>query len=254
MFAAEMRHAKGQDADVRSTGAGTPGLVNAPPFQLAVVPKRALSLVRNTTPLFTPSADGTMQMRLPVRRAGSVPQIERQALSAHRLNAPHDEVVQRPLTQRRTCALEPEMHCVAPSAHSAHAPVGRHARPAAQLPHDPPHPSLPQVRPAHCGTHAQRPVLSHVVPAAQVPHDPPHPSLPQVRPAHCGAHSQRPVLSHVVPAAQVPHDPPHPSLPQVRPAHCGAQVGRQLWALVLHPLRQFEAPPSIAAHRASAAQ
>ena len=54
----------------------------------------------------------------------------------------------------------------------------------------PPHPSLsPQALPLHAGVHASahEPSLLHVVPPAHVPHDPPHPSSPQVRPRHRSA-------------------------------------------------------------------
>lgn len=111
-----------------------------------------------------------------------------------------------------------------------------------QLPHVPPHPSLPHTLPAHCFVHtagmtAHVPAVEQEEPAAQVPQVPPHPLLPQVLPLHWGVHelTHRPAALHVWPAAQepvglVPQNKPQPSLPQVFAApvdvvHCLAHVG-----------------------------
>jgi hypothetical protein len=63
--------------------------------------------------------------------------------------------------------------------------------------------------------------------AGQSPHEPWHPSSPQMRPpAQDGVQvvSHRPdVVLHVEPAVHVPQAPPHPSGPQLRPPQLGAQ-------------------------------
>jgi len=72
------------------------------------------------------------------------------------------------------------------------------------VPHDPPQPSLPQVRPVHIRAHAvQVPEAEQLSPAAQRPHDPPQPSLPQVRSVHMGMHE----VHSLVVKAQRAHDP-----------------------------------------------
>ncbi len=66
-----------------------------------------------------------------------------------------------------------------------HCPAA-HARPAAQVPHVPPHPSPPHDFPEHSGEHATHEAPWHRAPAAQAPHVPPHPSPPQAPGAQRG--------------------------------------------------------------------
>jgi hypothetical protein len=95
--------------------------------------------------------------------------------------------------------------------------------PAAQLPQEPPQPSLPQVLPAHCGVQMHCP-LALQLPEKHVPQLPPHPSGPQVFPAHCGAQAHCPLTLQERPAPQLPQLPPQPSEPQLLPLHCGTHT------------------------------
>ena len=63
------------------------------------------------------------------------------------------------------------------------------------------------------------------VPAEHEPHEPPHPSEPQVLPVQLGVHVEThlPAAEHV-PSAQVPQEPPHPLGPHERPLHAGMQA------------------------------
>ena len=62
------------------------------------------------------------------------------------------------------------------------------------------------------------------VPVAQLPHEPPHPSLPQVLEPHLGVQTLQVPPVQIEPLAQLPHEPPQPSSPQV----CEPQLGVQL--------------------------
>ena len=95
--------------------------------------------------------------------------------------------------------------------------------PVAQVPHEPPQPSLPHrfvpqlgVQPAtHCP-------FWHEVPVPHVPQVPPQPLLPQTFVPQVGVQvATHCPFVHVVPAAQGPQVPPQPSLPQLP----GAQMG-----------------------------
>lgn len=71
-----------------------------------------------------------------------------------------------------------------------------------------------------------------LVPEAQLPHDPPQPSLPQVFAPQLGVHTLQLPLLQIEPLAQAPHEPPQPSSPQV----CEPQLGVQLVCSIAAPL------------------
>jgi hypothetical protein len=82
--------------------------------------------------------------------------------------------------------------------------------PAEHDPHEPPHPSEPQVFPVQLGVQ----VVTHLpaalhVPSAHVPQEPPHPSGPHVRPMQAGTHAAS------FPASTAPLVPELPELPDV---------------------------------------
>ena len=91
--------------------------------------------------------------------------------------------------------------------------------PAWQTSWHPPPPPPPSTGPVL----VQVPPL-HPVPVAQLPHDPPQPSLPQVCEPQLGVHTLQVPLLQIEPLAQLPHNPPQPSSPQV----CEPQLGVQL--------------------------
>ena len=68
------------------------------------------------------------------------------------------------------------------------------------------------------------PVPEQMSPVAQVPHEPPQPSVPHVFPAQSGVHAAPQVpLTHRSVRKQRPQTPPQPSEPHVFPAQSGAQ-------------------------------
>jgi len=69
------------------------------------------------------------------------------------------------------------------------------------------------------------PLESQVCPVAQVPQEPPHPSLPQFIPLQFGVQvgTHWPLTSHDWPVGHVPQTPPQPSAPHCFPEHCGVQ-------------------------------
>jgi hypothetical protein len=74
--------------------------------------------------------------------------------------------------------------------------------------------------------HWHSPVLQ--VPVAQVPQEPPQPSLPHARPVHEGVHVAEQVPSlvlHFSLLLQVPQEPPHPSPPHAFPLQVGLHAG-----------------------------
>lgn len=111
---------------------------------------------------------------------------------------------------------------------AVHVPLGEHACPAAQVPHDPvPQLFGPQLRPPQLGVQVgvQLPrAVSHTRPAVHVPQVPPHPSEPQKRPAQLGVQHWPVIGLHEPPDGHSPHIPPQPSGPHMRPAQLGVQV------------------------------
>ena len=97
-------------------------------------------------------------------------------------------------------------------------------------PHEPPHPSGPQLLPAHWGAQAVQWPPLQVSPSPQAPQLPLHASEPHSRPVHCAVQAaQVPwAVSHGVPAAQLPHVPPQPSGPHVLPVHTGVHARHTL--------------------------
>lgn len=108
---------------------------------------------------------------------------------------------------------------------AAHWPAAVQLCPAAQLPHAPPQPSVPQTLPIQIGVQVEThvPTALQVLPAVQAPQEPPQASLPHCLPLHAGVHDemQVPALLHVFPAPHVPQEPPQPSSPQVFPSQFG---------------------------------
>lgn len=88
-------------------------------------------------------------------------------------------------------------------------------------------PASPQSRLLQRDPHApvvHRPSAEHD-PSRHIPHVPPHPSGPQLRPAQSRAHDEHtPASAHERPNPQAPQLPPHPSSPQLRPAHRATQT------------------------------
>jgi hypothetical protein len=87
----------------------------------------------------------------------------------------------------------------------------------------------------------------HVRPLAQVPHDPPQPSDPQVFPEHDGTQAHVPDALQLVPVAQLPHDPPQPSDPHSFPEQDRTQLPLLLPVLapLLEPLLPEELLPEV---------
>jgi hypothetical protein len=91
------------------------------------------------------------------------------------------------------------------------------------------------------------PPESHVVPVLHVPHDPPQPSGPHVRPVHIAVQmaTQWPLVSHLVVLEHVPQLPPQPSPPHARPVQFATHVGVHAPDVGLHVCPAGQLPPSV---------
>jgi hypothetical protein len=74
-----------------------------------------------------------------------------------------------------------------------HAPAAEQVNVAEHAPQTPPQPSGPHAFPEHAGMQIVAmhwPDVLQACPVGQVPHEPPHASLPQVRPPHARVHGR----------------------------------------------------------------
>jgi hypothetical protein len=118
----------------------------------------------------------------------------------------------------------------------------------ALLPHVPPHPSLPQSRPAQLGVQPHCPEPSQAKPLPQLPQLPPQPSSPHALPMQSGWHEHLPSDPQLSVSPQLPQPPPQLSEPHCLPlqsaVHCPTSQVPVRKRQVRAPLHVFgQVPP-----------
>jgi hypothetical protein len=104
-----------------------------------------------------------------------------------------------------------------------------HSQPAGHVPHIPPHPLSPQVKPVQSGMQTHSPSMVQTLLSGQIPHWPPQPSGPQAFPTQLGRQRHWASMVQTWLGGHAPQDPPQPSGPHCFPAQSGEHVQASPW-------------------------